>query len=76
MPGMRRVKNGFSPQLMFAMLCQNLRDNMTNVVKAIAKEGGNIAKDARLNIEKRTGKKVISSVNAKDKLQLDIKSED
>lgn len=73
---MRRVKNGFSPQLMFAMLCQNLRDNMTNVVKAIAKEGGNIAKDARLNIEKRTGKKVISSVNAKDKLQLDIKSED
>ena len=44
--------------------------------KAIAKEGGDVAKDARLNIEKRTGKKVISSANAKDKLQLDIKSED
>ena len=44
--------------------------------KAIAKEGGDVAKDARLNIEKRTGKKVISSANAKEKLQLDIKSED
>lgn len=44
--------------------------------KAIAQEGGDVAKDARLNIEKRTGKKVISSANAKDKLQLDIKSED
>ena len=43
--------------------------------KAIAKEGGDVAKDARLNIEKRTGKNVISSANAKDKLQLDIKSE-
>ena len=44
--------------------------------KAIAKEGGDVAKDARLNIEKRTGKKVIPSANSKDKLQLDIKSED
>ena len=42
--------------------------------KAIAKEGGDVAKDARLNIEKRTGIKVISSANAKDKLQLDVKS--
>ena len=44
--------------------------------KAIAQEGGDVAKDARLNIEKRTGKNVISSANAMDKLQLDIKSED
>ena len=43
--------------------------------KAIAKEGGDVAKDARLNIEKRTGTKVISSANAKDKLQLDVKNE-
>ena len=42
--------------------------------KAIAKEGGDVAKDARLNIEKRTGIKVISSANAKGKLQLDVKS--
>ena len=42
--------------------------------KAIAKEGGDVAKDARLNIEKRTGIKVISSANARDKLQLDVKS--
>ena len=44
--------------------------------KAIAKEGGDVAKDARLNIEKRTGIKVISSANAKDKLQLDVKSKE
>ncbi len=44
--------------------------------KAIAKEGGDVAKDARLNIEKRAGTKVISSANAKDKLQLDIKTEE
>ena len=44
--------------------------------KAIAKEGGDVARDARLNIEKRTGNKVISSANAKDKLQLDVKSEE
>ena len=44
--------------------------------KEIAREGGDVAKDARLNIEKRTGNKVISSANAKDKLQLEIKSED
>ncbi|MCQ2116609.1 MAG: Bro-N domain-containing protein [Bacteroidales bacterium] len=43
--------------------------------KAIAKEGGDVARDARLNIEKRTGNKVISPANAKDKLQLDVKSE-
>ena len=44
--------------------------------KAIAKEGGDVAKDARLNIEKRTGIKVISSANAKDKLQLDVKAKE
>ena len=44
--------------------------------KAIAKEGGDVAKDTRLNIEKRTGTKVISSANAKDKLQLDVKSKE
>ena len=43
--------------------------------KAIAKEGGDVAKDARLNIEKRTGNIVISPANAKDKPQLDVKSE-
>ena len=44
--------------------------------KAIAKEGGEVAKDARLSIEKRTGSSVISSANAKDKLQLEIKPEE
>ena len=41
--------------------------------KAIAKEGGDVAKDARLNIEKRTGTKVISSINAKNKSLLEVK---
>ncbi|MCQ2138497.1 MAG: hypothetical protein MJY60_07320 [Bacteroidales bacterium] len=44
--------------------------------KEIAREGGDVAKDARLNIEKRTGKKVISSANAQNKLQLDVKAEE
>ena len=39
--------------------------------KQIAKEGGNIAGDARENIEKRVGGTVISSLNAKDKPALD-----
>ena len=39
--------------------------------KQIAREGGNIAGDARENIEKRVGGTVISSLNAKDKPALD-----
>lgn len=40
--------------------------------KNIAKEGGNIARDARLNIEKSLGSTVISPLNASNKLALDI----
>jgi len=42
----------------------------------LKQEGSEVAKDARLNIEKRTGASVISSANAKDKLQLEIKPEE
>lgn len=41
--------------------------------KSIAKEGGNVAKSTRKDIEKRLGRTVISSVNATDKLALDTK---
>ena len=33
--------------------------------KKIAKQGGNVAKVARLELEAKTGKKVVSSINAK-----------
>ena len=39
--------------------------------RQIAREGGNIAGDARENIEKRVGSTVISAFNAKDKPALD-----
>ncbi|MCM1306476.1 MAG: hypothetical protein NC037_00995 [Bacteroides sp.] len=40
--------------------------------KSIAKEGGNIARDARMNIEKSIGASVISPLNASDKPALDV----
>lgn len=42
---------------------------------AIAKEGGNVAKNARTDIEGRIGKNVISPLNAKDKAALEIKQD-
>ncbi len=38
--------------------------------KRVAKQGGNVAKVARLELEAKTGKKVVSSLNAKTVLQL------
>jgi len=40
--------------------------------KMVAREGGNIARDARLNLEKKIGESVISPLNAKDKPSLEI----
>lgn len=37
--------------------------------KKVAKQGGNVANVARLELEAKTGKKVVSSVNAKDVLK-------
>jgi hypothetical protein len=34
--------------------------------KKVAKEGGNVAKQARITLEKQTGKSIISSKNAKE----------
>ena len=39
----------------------------------VAKEGGSVAKNARVDIEKRIGKSVISPLNAEDKILLDVK---
>ena len=37
--------------------------------KKVAKQGGNVAKVARLELEAKTGKKVVSAINAKDTLK-------
>lgn len=42
--------------------------------RQIAVEGGSVANDARKNIEARTGKSVISQLNAKDKRALEVKN--
>ena len=43
--------------------------------KVIAKQGGQVARNARKEIESRTGKDVITPLNAKDYLELDKQSE-
>jgi len=39
--------------------------------KQVAKQGGEVARNARLELEAKTGKKVVSPLNAKDGLMLD-----
>ena len=43
---------------------------------SIAKEGGNVAKDARSALESRIGKSVISPLNASDKPALEVKNDE
>lgn len=43
--------------------------------KEIAKQGGNIARNARLELEERTGRSAISPLNAKQVLQIDNNQE-
>jgi MinD-like ATPase involved in chromosome partitioning or flagellar assembly len=40
--------------------------------KRVAKQGGNVAKVARLELEAKTGKKVVTNLNAKTALQLNV----
>lgn len=40
--------------------------------KKIAKQGGNVAKVARQELEARTGKKVVTALNAKKSLKRDL----
>ena len=40
--------------------------------KQIARQGGEVARNARLELEVKTGKKVVSPLNAKDRILLDL----
>ncbi len=44
--------------------------------KQVAREGGNIARDARLNLEKQIGETVVSPLNAQDKRSLEVQTGD
>jgi hypothetical protein len=48
---------------------QNMDENI-----AAARRGGRVAKTARSSFEKETGQNVVSELNAKNKLQLEIKN--
>jgi len=40
--------------------------------KQVARQGGEVARNARLELETKTGKKVVSSLNAKDAAKLHL----
>ena len=40
--------------------------------KKVAKQGGNVAKVAMKELETKTGKKVVTSINAKDTLKISV----
>jgi hypothetical protein len=44
--------------------------------KKVAKQGGNVAKVARKELEAKTGKKVVTALNARSALQLKNKNEE
>ena len=50
-------------------ISQAVKPKNYNENKKIAQQGGNVAKVARLELEAKTGKKVVSSINAKTVLQ-------
>ena len=39
--------------------------------KQVARQGGEVARNARLELEAKTGKKVVSPLNAKDRILLE-----
>ena len=49
---------------------QSLQENIN-----VAKEGGGVAKNARLEIESKTGNKIVTSQNANDMRQIEIKED-
>jgi BRO family, N-terminal domain len=51
-------------------ISQAIRPKTFNENKKVAKQGGNVAKDALKSLEQKTGKKVVSSQNAKSLLNL------
>ncbi len=51
-------------------ISEAVKPNTFERSKQVAKQGGNIARNARKELEERTGKKVVTSLNAKSALQL------
>ena len=51
-------------------ISQALNPETFNESKNVAQQGGNVAKVARAELEARTGKKVVTALNAKTILQL------
>jgi hypothetical protein len=70
--------NMTNTELILSMLAEASTKDISQAVnpetfeesKKVAKQGGNVAKVARLELEARTGKKVVTSLNAKNVLQL------
>jgi hypothetical protein len=70
--------NMTNTELILNMLAEASAKDISEVVnpktfdesKVVAKQGGTVARKARLELEARTGKKVVSSLNAKSALQL------
>jgi hypothetical protein len=70
--------NMTNTELILNMLAEASSKDISEVVnpktfdesKVVAKQGGTVARKARLELEARTGKKVVTSLNAKNALQL------
>lgn len=68
-------------ELILSMLAEASTKDISVVVnpkdfeesKTVAKQGGHVAKVARKELEARTGKKVVTALNAKSALQLQNK---
>ena len=67
-------------ELILNMLAEASTKDISNAIepesfnesKEIAKQGGNVAKVALTELESKTGKKVVTSLNAKDLLKKQI----
>ena len=51
-------------------ISESIKPNTFEESKKVAKQGGTIARNARKELEEKTGKKVVTSLNAKTSLQL------
>ena len=61
-------------EVMTTALSKQKQPSTFNDNKSVAKEGGEVAKETRVNIESRLNQNVISPINAKDKAALEVKS--
>ena len=60
-------------EVMTTALSKQKQPSTFNENKSVAKEGGEVAKETRVNIESRLNQNVISAINAKDKPALEVK---